>query len=605
MVRNDNVGPPGPRVVAVRYPRPSPTTSIRSSRQATRTAADSSSSSSSSSSNNSSNALLQHRRMRAGLLAARVVTTTTTTGEARRRKQQEQQRLRRRGLGLYNRAAFERRDRAPAVPISSILLLVVPAVLGALLLLPAAAVVSATQHSSSPSSSSHHPYSSSSSSSSGYHRQQHQSRQHHQHDHHRSTRNNSSNSNSNSNNKKNKKKKKDLYEWLGVSTKEEDRRSCCDDPDRLKRLYRKACLRHHPDKEGGNEGDFKQVTRAYEVLSDPHKRASYDQFGEAGLEINSGNPGGAGGAKGTSGNPFTGSGSGSGSGSSSSSSSGSSSFFSSAGVGPDPTGFTRFSFGGDASSPSSRPFHSFFQQPPSASASASAKTTTTDLNFEELLQELLNGQGVGAGARRRHRQGQGQQGPPRQQHRRHDEVASYERPVHCTLEELYTGATKKLKVSFGNKGGQQQTQQQQKTRLYKVDIQPGYKEGTKISFPAAATTSGGPKMVFVVKERPHPAFRRRGNDLVYRHRLAPPLAGKEQEKPEPRRIRLSIPLLDGTIWTRDIDANSSWVRKGRSITIPDLGMPIRASKTTTTTTTTTTTCTMPDATHGNLIIEFE
>jgi DnaJ homolog subfamily B member 4 len=509
--------------------------------------------------------------------AAREVTTKTTTGEARRRKQKQLQQRRRRSL--HNRAAFERRNRAttgvcailPMMMMMTTMMMMMMTLSVSVLLLVLPGEAGAASHSSS---NHHHHYSSSSSqhssSSSGYHRQQQkkqqQQQQSHHHRHHRST---------------NSKRKKDLYEWLGVNSKEH-RHSCCDDPDRLKKLYRKACLRHHPDKEGGDEDDFKQVAKAYEVLSDPHKRALYDRYGEAGLERNSGTPGGAG-AMGTSGNPFTGS----------TSSSRSSSFFSTGGAraGPDPNAFTRFSFGGDASS--SQPFHSFFQQQSSGSASASAQTAS-DLNFEELLQELLNGQGVGAGARRRHRP---RQGPP-PQHRRHDDAAAAtcERPVHCTLEELYTGATKKLKVSFGNnKGGQPQ-----KATLYKVDIQPGYKEGTKITFPAAAT-SGGPKMVFVVKERPHPVYRRRGNDLVYRHRLP---ATSDQEPPEPERIRLSIPLLDGTIWTRDIDASSSWARSGRSITIPDLGMPIRASKTTTTTTTTTTS-TMPDATHGNLIIDFE
>merc|ERR550532_1824269 len=54
------------------------------------------------------------------------------------------------------------------------------------------------------------------------------------------------------------------------------------EPD-IKKAYRKLAVKHHPDK-GGDPEKFKEITRAYEVLSDPEKRSTYDKYGEEGLE---------------------------------------------------------------------------------------------------------------------------------------------------------------------------------------------------------------------------------------------------------------------------------------------------------------------------------
>jgi len=65
----------------------------------------------------------------------------------------------------------------------------------------------------------------------------------------------------------------DLYQTLGVS------RSAS--PDEIKRAYRKLAHQYHPDKGAGNESKFKEVSEAYQVLSDSQKRQQYDQFGTA------------------------------------------------------------------------------------------------------------------------------------------------------------------------------------------------------------------------------------------------------------------------------------------------------------------------------------
>ncbi|TDX51073.1 molecular chaperone DnaJ [Orenia marismortui] len=76
--------------------------------------------------------------------------------------------------------------------------------------------------------------------------------------------------------------KKDYYEILGVD-KNADKKE-------IKRAYRKLSRKYHPDvsKEENAEDKFKEITEAYEVLSDDDKRARYDQFGHAGVDQDGG-----------------------------------------------------------------------------------------------------------------------------------------------------------------------------------------------------------------------------------------------------------------------------------------------------------------------------
>ncbi len=85
--------------------------------------------------------------------------------------------------------------------------------------------------------------------------------------------------------------KRDYYDILGVprNAEEED----------IKKAYRKLAMKYHPDRNQGDkakasEEKFKEAKEAYEMLTDPQKRAAYDQYGHAGVDPNMGGGRGAG-----------------------------------------------------------------------------------------------------------------------------------------------------------------------------------------------------------------------------------------------------------------------------------------------------------------------
>jgi molecular chaperone DnaJ len=82
--------------------------------------------------------------------------------------------------------------------------------------------------------------------------------------------------------------KRDFYDILGVPKNASD--------DDIKKAYRKLAMKHHPDRNQGDtskvaEEKFKEAKEAYEMLSDPQKRAAYDQHGHAGVDPNMRGPG--------------------------------------------------------------------------------------------------------------------------------------------------------------------------------------------------------------------------------------------------------------------------------------------------------------------------
>ncbi|UUX94204.1 molecular chaperone DnaJ [Aquabacterium sp. J223] len=82
--------------------------------------------------------------------------------------------------------------------------------------------------------------------------------------------------------------KRDYYEVLGVAKNASD--------EDIKKAYRKLAMKYHPDRNQGEkakeaEDKFKEAKEAYEMLSEPQKRAAYDQFGHAGVDPNMGGAG--------------------------------------------------------------------------------------------------------------------------------------------------------------------------------------------------------------------------------------------------------------------------------------------------------------------------
>lgn len=73
--------------------------------------------------------------------------------------------------------------------------------------------------------------------------------------------------------------KRDYYELLGLAKGA--------DPSAIKKAYRKLAKKYHPDTNPGDkeaEKKFKEITEAYNILSDPEKKKLYDQFGHAAFD---------------------------------------------------------------------------------------------------------------------------------------------------------------------------------------------------------------------------------------------------------------------------------------------------------------------------------
>ena len=250
---------------------------------------------------------------------------------------------------------------------------------------------------------------------------------------------------------------KDYYKILDLPKNADD--------DTIKRSYKKLALKWHPDRNPTDkelaERKFKEIAEAYEVLSDKNKRAIYDQFGEEGLKAEAG-----GGGPDMSGH---------------------------GGAGGFPGGFPGFGGGTTFTFRSGGGRRGGFR--PSNADDIFKQFFGGSSPFDDIDED--DGSGGFHGGFFGGRRGSGA-----------PSIVRKSLPV--TLEELCSGATKKLKVSRKSRNGTLSD------KILNVTIKPGWKSGTKIRYNGEGDElpdGSHQDLEFIVEEKPHSIFTRDGDDL--------------------------------------------------------------------------------------------
>ncbi|XP_058752292.1 uncharacterized protein LOC131653776 [Vicia villosa] len=272
----------------------------------------------------------------------------------------------------------------------------------------------------------------------------------------------------------------DYYKLLQVDRNAKD--------DDLKKAYRKLAMKWHPDKNPNNkkeaEAKFKQISEAYDVLSDSQKRAVYDQYGEDGLK----------GQMPPTPDAFSGGG-------------GGASYYSPADIPPSfrfnqrnaDDIFAEF-FG------VSSPFGGMGGFGRGAGGSGGMGVRLPNGVF---VDNVFGSFGDGGGSGGHVHQSAPRKAPP------------IENKLPCALEDIYKGATRKMKITrevIDVHGKVIQVDE-----ILTINIKPGWKKGTKITFPEKGNehpNSIPADIVFVIDEKPHSVFTREGNDLVATQKIS-------------------------------------------------------------------------------------
>lgn len=245
---------------------------------------------------------------------------------------------------------------------------------------------------------------------------------------------------------------RDFYAVLGIQKGASD--------NEIKKAYRKMALKYHPDKnqEPGAEAKFKEISSAFEVLSDKDKREIYDKYGEEGLQRQQG--GGCGGFGGADPNEIF------------------RMFFGGGGMG---------GMGGGHKGPGGFSF------------------SMNDLDDDDDF-----GMGGFGGFPGMHRQRSRRQQAPLKP------GEDLEVPLNLSLADLYNGVTKRMKI--GRKRRSPHGMYVNDDKVLTIGVKPGWKERTKITFNKEGDEKPGHhagNIIFVVKQKTNDEFTRDGNDLKY------------------------------------------------------------------------------------------
>lgn len=142
------------------------------------------------------------------------------------------------------------------------------------------------------------------------------------------------------------------------------------------------------------------------------------------------------------------------------------------------------------------------------------------------------------------------------------------RPLKLSLEELYNGSVKHLKI------GRRLLNGSSEEKVLEINVLPGWKDGTKVRFPRAGNevppSGEAQDLVFVVETKPHETFERDNNDLICHVKI--PLVEALAGAPGPAGKKV-VTLIDGR--KLHVPVPFGIVKPDQETTIPGEGMPIR------------------------------